>query len=302
MENTPQETTQTILGGGDNSVVENNVVTSDNQNDQAPKNDGGTFDFSGMIDKEGFFTENWKDSLPEEIRNEPCLDNMKNFATLAKSYVNSQKMIGKNKIALPGENASQEEIDAFYTALGRPEKAELYKHDKVELPEGIGLDDAAVAEFRNFAFENGISQSVFEKALAFDVKRTQAAQAAAIAAHNKEYQETLDKLKAQYGENLPARIAQVDKALTTFGIRDIFVDRGLTNNYQIFEALANIGASISESKLKAGDVPQTFRSPQQQIDEIYADPNGAIYNVDHPGHDKAVADVKRLMQQINMNH
>lgn len=302
MENTPQETTQTILGGGDNSVVENNVVTTDNQSEQTPQSGGGTFDFSGMIDKEGFFTENWKDSLPEEIRNEPCLDNMKNVTTLAKSYVNSQKMIGKNKIALPGENATQEEIDAFYTALGRPEKAELYKHDKVELPEGIGLDDATVAEFRNFAFENGISQSVFEKALAFDVKRTQAAQAAAIAAHNKEYQETLDKLKAQYGENLPARIAQVDKALTTFGIRDIFVDRGLTNNYQIFEALANIGASISESKLKAGDVPQTFRSPQQQIDEIYADPNGAIYNVDHPGHDKAVAEVKRLMQQINMNH
>lgn len=297
-DNTPQETQaapQTILGGGDNSIVTNNVVNTDNQGEHAAQPSGGTFDFSKMMDAEGFFSDNWKDSLPEELRNEPCLDNVKNFATLTKSYVNSQKMIGKNKIALPGENATKEEIDAFYTALGRPEKAELYKHDKVELPEGIGLDDAAVAEFRNFAFENGISQSVFEKALAFDVKRTQAAQAAAIAAHNKEYDETLAKLKSQYGDNLPARIAQVDKALTTFGIRDIFIDRGLTNNYQIFEALANIGASISESKLKAGDVPQTFTSPQQQIDEIYSDPNGAIYNVDHPGHDKAVAEVKRLM-------
>ena len=300
--NTPDNTRvapQTILAGGDNGIVDTQVVDTDGQGTPDTKTAVGSFDYSKMIDAEGFFSENWKDSLPEELRNEPCLENVKNFATLTKSYVNSQKMIGKNKIALPGENATQEELDAFYTALGRPEKAELYKHDKVELPEGIGLDDAAVAQFRNFAFENGISQAVFEKALAFDVERTRQAQLAAIAAHNKEYDETLSKLKSQYGDDLPARIAQVDKALTTFGIRDIFIDRGLTNNYQIFEALANIGSSISESRLKAGDVPQTFTTPKQQIDEIYADPKGAIYDPDHPGHEKAVAEVKRLMALMN---
>lgn len=296
------EDSKTILDGGDNSVKAAPVVNPGSQPEEGNPSESGTFDFSKMMDSEGFFADNWKNSLPEELRNEPCLDNVKNFATLTKSYVNSQKMIGKNKIALPGDNASKEEMDAFYTALGRPESAEAYKHDGVELPEGITLDEAAVKEFREFAFQNGISQAVFAKALAFDVQRAQQAQAAAVAAHNKEYDETLAKLQSQYGSNLPARMAQVDKALTTFGIKDVFLERGLTNNYQIFEALANIGASISESKLKAGDVPQAFTSPQQQIDEIYADPNGAIYNSDHPGHEKAVAEVKRLMALMNQQH
>ena len=289
---------KTLLAGGESPEQNDAVINPmDGRNtDPDHKQDPGTaFDYSTMLDQQGFFAENWKDSLPEELRNEPCLDNVKNFATLTKSFVSAQKMIGKNKIAIPGENASQDEINAFYSALGRPDSASEYKHDHIELPEGIALDDSAVEEFRNFAFSNGISQDVFEKALAFDIARAQKAQEAALAAHNQEYDATLAKLQEQYGDNLPARIAQVDKALTTFGLKEIFVERGLTNNYQIFEALANIGERISESKLKAGDVPQKFTSPQQQIDAIYADPNGPIYNMDHPGHDAAVAEVKRLM-------
>lgn len=300
-EQNEQTQAQTILGGTDNGVVTERVET-DNGSGGGETSAAATqeaFDFSTIVDSKGFFADNWKDSLPEDLRNEPCLENVKNFATLTKSFVNAQKMIGKNKIAIPGENASDEEKAAFYTALGRPEKAEDYKSDGVELPEGITLDDNLVGEFRKFAFENGVSQELFQKALAFDAMRAERAAREAVAAHNKEYNTTLAKLKEQYGEDLPARIAQVDKAMTTFGIKEIFIEKGLTNNYQIFEALANIGAAISESKLKGGENPPKFTSPKQQIDEIYADPNGPIYNVDHPAHERTVAQVRSLMAQMN---
>lgn len=293
------EETQTILGGGDAAVTTEPQVNGDPAPAPAAGGSDAAFDYSTLVDSQGFFGENWKNSLPEELRNEACLDNVKNFATLAKSYVNSQKMIGRNKIALPGENATEAELNEFYSALGRPAESKDYKTDNIELPEGIGLDDSAVAEFRETAFAMGLSQEAFEKALAFDVARTAKARAEAIAAHNHEYDETMAKLKAQYGNDLPGRIAQVDKALSTFGIKDIFVEKGLTNNYAIFEALANIGARISESRLKEGDLPQKFTSPQQRIDEIYGDPNGPIYKMDHPKHDETVAEVKRLMAQIN---
>lgn len=292
------EEKNTILSGNDASVVNEPQVNPAVDPQPAAGEKDGFFDYSGMIDSEGFFSENWKNSLPEDLRNEPCLDNVKNFATLTKSFVNAQKMIGKNKIAIPGENATEEERNAFYTALGRPSTADEYKHEGVELPEGITLDDNAIKEFRNFAYENGLSQQVYEKALAFDVLRAQKSYEAAVKAHNQEYEQTMSKLRDQYGDQLQGRIAQVDKALTTFGIKDLFIEKGLTNNYQVFEALAKIGESISESKLKAGDVQNNFRTVQQQIDDIYSDPNGAIYNMDHPGHDRAVAEVKRLMSLV----
>lgn len=297
---------KTILGGDDSQVVEDQQLDpAANNNDGNPGdtgndgNPGNAFDFSVSIDKDGFFADNWKDGLPEDLRNEPSLAGVKNLTTLAKSYVNAQKMVGKNKISIPGENATDDERNAFFTALGRPATANDYKHDKVEIPEGYQLDDAQVAAFRETAFNIGLSQEGFEKALAFDLARTKQATEAAIAEYNREYEETMGKLQQQYGDKLPARISQVDKALTTFGIKEIFVEKGLTNNYQIFEALAKIGASISETKLKDGDVQQNFKTPQQQIEDIYADPNGAIYNAEHPGHDKAVAEVKRLMALVN---
>lgn len=296
----PEETTtQTILGGGDATTVDTPAVTPGEDTEKDTAAPSGNYDYSTMLDAQGFFAENWKDSLPEELRNEPCLDNVKNFATLTKSYVNSQKMIGKNKIAIPGENATEEERNAFYSALGRPATANDYKHDNVKLPEGIELDENAVSKFKEFAFKNGISQEVYEQALAFDIERARVAQEAAVAAHNQEYTATMNKLQEKYGDNLPARIAQVDKALTTFGIKDIFVEKALTNNFEIFEALANIGSRISESKLMPGEVAQNFKTPQQQIDDIYADKNSPIYQMDHPKHDATVAEVKRLMALIN---
>ena len=294
------EETKTILSGGDSAVVdEQQIVPNEAADKDSSVGAGDTFDYSGMIDSQGFLGENWRECLPEDLRGEPCLDSIKNFTTLAKSYVNAQKMIGKNKIALPDQNSTQEEKDAFYSALGRPDAADKYSVDNVELPEGITLDEGAMQKFREFAFSQNLSQDVFEQALAFDIERFRAAQEMAVAAQNKEYDETMSKLQQQYGSNLPARIAQVDKALTTFGIKEIFLEKALTNNYQIFEALAKIGESISESKLKNSDISQSVSTPQQQLDAIYADPDNPIYHFDHPGHDRVVAEAKRLVALIS---
>jgi hypothetical protein len=290
--------TKTILADGAAPIQDTPPITTVQPVTETPAAQAapvGSFDFSSLVDKDGFFAENWREALPEELRQESCLDSIKNFATMAKSFVSAQKMIGKNKIALPSENSSAEEWNTFYSALGRPESADKYSVEGVSLPEGMNFNEDSVKAFRDFCFENGLSQKTFEQAVAWDIKRAEAAQKAALDAHNKEYDETMAKLQEQYGSNLPARISQVEKALSTFGIRDIFIEKGLTNNYQIFEALANIGASISESRLKDGGTPQTFVSPQQQIDEIYADKNHPIFHEEDPRHDHAVAEVKRLI-------
>jgi hypothetical protein len=294
------EEQKTILAGGDGNVGETQVVGIEGERAAAQTDTAApAADFSGIIDKDGFFSENWRQALPEDIRGESCLDSIKNISTMAKSFVSAQKMVGKNKISLPGENSTEEEWGAFYSALGRPEKAESYSLDGVEIPDGISLNEDSVTAFKEFCFSNGMSQKVFEQAVAWDIKRSEEAREAQIRAYNQEYDETLSKLKAQYGEDLDARISQVDKALTTFGIKDIFVERGLTNNYRIFEALANIGASISESKLKGGAVQATFTTPKQQLDDLYADRSGPLYDPNHPKHEQAVAEAKRLISLIN---
>jgi hypothetical protein len=285
----------TILGGEDNAAIVDTPVVVPAAGDNAPAdNTSQSFDYTKMVTADGGLAENWREALPEDIRNERCLDSIKTVGTLAKSFVSAQKMIGANKIALPGENATADEIDAFHRALGRPDKQDDYSVEGIELPEGIELDDQLVNGFREYAFKHGMSQKDFAEAIAFDVQRVANSMQAQQQAAAEEYNTTLGKLKTEWGESFDQNIAQCNKALTTFGLMDLFEEKGLLNNYDAITALTRIGAAMSESKLKGGEFT-TPTDPQSQLDEIISNPDHAYYKKDHPGHDAAVRRVNELL-------
>ena len=61
----------------------------------------------------------FRDSLPEDLRNNPSLKNFNDVGGLAKSYVHAQRMIGADKIALPNQNSTDEDWANVYNKLGR---------------------------------------------------------------------------------------------------------------------------------------------------------------------------------------
>jgi len=96
--------------------------------------------------------------IPEEHKAEESLKNITNFGDLVKGYVNAQHTIGKKGVIIPEEGASDEEMNAFHTAMGRPEKATDYEFAKPNLPDGMEFDEKLDAGFREFAHKNGLSQ------------------------------------------------------------------------------------------------------------------------------------------------
>lgn len=71
----------------------------------------------------------WRSALPEELRNDKALAQVRDVPSLAKGYVEAQKLVG-GSVRVPKDDAKPEEWDAFYGKLGRPPSA-----DKYELPE-----------------------------------------------------------------------------------------------------------------------------------------------------------------------
>ena len=67
------------------------------------------------------------DSLPEDLRVEPSLRNFTDPASLAKSYVHAQRMIGADKIPLPGKTATDEDWANVWSKLGRPQAPSEYQ-------------------------------------------------------------------------------------------------------------------------------------------------------------------------------
>lgn len=289
------EEEQTILGGeGTATGITNEQTVSGGEPEEKPTQ-GEAFDFAKMVGSEGALAENWREGLPESIRGEKCLDSIKTIGTLAQSYVHAQHAIGSNKVAIPGENATPEEWNAFYKACGRPDTEDAYKHDGVKLPEGIVLDEEQVKEFRKFAFEHGMSQKAFEAALAFDAGRVEKMQKQAAAAHEAEYNETLTKLRSEFGGRMETVVAQCNKAMETFGLTEVLREKGLLNNYTIIKALAGIGERIGESKLRGGEAQVSAGDPASRLAEIQGNQEDPYYRKDHPAHNARVAEVNGLL-------
>ena len=76
----------------------------------------------------------WRASLSDDIRHDPSLASIQDVNGLAKSFIHGQKMVGADKVVLPKEDASPEEMNEFYNRLGRPEKYEISRPD---LPQGL---------------------------------------------------------------------------------------------------------------------------------------------------------------------
>ena len=143
-----------------------------------------------------------------------------------------------------------------------------------------------------------MSQKAFEAALAFDVGRVEKIQQAAKAAHDAEYNETLTKLRTEFGDRFDTVVAQCNKAMETFGLTEVLRDKGLLNNYTIIKALAGIGERIGESKLKGGEAQVSAGDPSARLDEIRSNPDDPYYKKDHPAHNARVAEVNGLLAAI----
>ncbi len=69
----------------------------------------------------GDFRAEW----PDELKNDPALKDFKDTAALAKAYADTKKLVGQ-KLGIPGPDATPEQKDAFYEALGVPKEAAGY--------------------------------------------------------------------------------------------------------------------------------------------------------------------------------
>ena len=127
---------------------------------------------AGIIGEDGNFSENWRESLPEEMRAEKGLENFKNLAGLAKSFLDTKRMVGKDKIAIPNENSTEGEWDAFYIAAGRPTTAGDYNLKRPEeLPEEHFSQDL-VNKAQDLFHKIGLSQNQADALMAFNTGNT----------------------------------------------------------------------------------------------------------------------------------
>jgi len=99
-------------------------------------------------------TSDWRSMLPEDLRDHSALTSINDVPNLAKSFVNAQSMIGRDKIAIPSQHSSPDDWNQVYEKLGRPEGPDNYE---MEVPEGSNED--FVGWYKNTAHELGLNNA-----------------------------------------------------------------------------------------------------------------------------------------------
>ena len=241
--------------------------------------------------------ENWRDTLPEDIRDDPSLEPIKDIPNLAKSYINAQRMVGADKVVIPGDDATDEERAQFFQKLGRPENPDGYGITKPsDLPEGMPYDEEYVKEFVAQAHTLGLTTNqamgLWKWGMERDVNRFQTT----VQEMEQARQEAETALRKEWGKAYDERMAGIKFLVDKFGgdeVRKVFDSTGIGNNPALAKFLADIANEFSEDTLRGMGEPRFgTKSPaeaKKEIQELWADKKflDAYWNPKHPGNKAA---------------
>ena len=244
----------------------------------------------------------WKESLPEDLKSDPSLLTVKDVPGLAKSYIHAQKMIGADKIALPGKNASEEEWDAVYNKLGKPEEAKTYEEDFGDLP----IPEENVKNFKDAAHKLGLNQTQFKGLTTWykDLIKTQVEDINVDADTKRAESEAA--LRKEFGKTYDAKLKSSQRVFQTYGdtkFLDVELKDGtkLGNHPTFIKLMSNIADTISEDKIATGEKGSEFFTPaeaKRKIAELTV--TGSPYwNRKDPGHEDAVKEVADMQEMVH---
>lgn len=200
----------------------------------------------------------WYDDIAEEpVRELMKTKGYKSPAEAAMAYHNLNKLVsgtngGADVVAVyPGENATTEQLDAFYKKLGRPDAPEGYA---IKTPEGVTADEGMVSFAQKTFHAAGLSPKqadvVAEAWNNYVAERAQK-DAAQFAADNAA---ELDQYKANFKGNFDEAVAAGKRVVEALGLEQDVLTKleGAVGAKAMLEVFSKIGLKSSEGGFTAG--------------------------------------------------
>jgi hypothetical protein len=264
------------------------------------------------------------DLLPEDLRMDPSLQDIRDVEQLAKNYRETKKFVG-NSVRIPTEEASAEDrkaflnklsglseviikpssddadgMKAFKAKLGIPDTEDGYSYS---FDEGTDLvvDTDFIKSFNKFALENQLTKAQADKMLKTEIANAQEAKAN-MAKNATEYSA---KLKEMWGQAYEDKVAKANTALTLMQAKmapeiQALADAGVLNNPAVLMMLADIGALTSEKSAAGVSFKSTTNTPadaEALIADIRGNRNHPYHLQYHPDHERAVQYMSKLYDQ-----
>lgn len=227
------------------------------------QDDGGGSDNANAGEQVKGQRPSWMSSLPDDFKTNDVLAKYPSIGDAAKELVSFKTSEGK-MVTIPGEDATEEQRQAFYEKLGRPKTADKYTISKpADLPKDIEYAPEVESAFKSFAHQHGLTNTQAKEAYnwywglvknGFE-RREQAIKQANEAAVNKlkdEWHGDAFKINTELATRAFKKFCgESEEAIKL--IDESKVDGVTLGNHPVFlKVFASIGKAISDSSLGDG--------------------------------------------------
>lgn len=174
---------------------------------------------------------------------------------LARSYETLEAQIGKKGIIVPGPNATAQERDAFYSALGRPAKPEEYgfaKPDKIRVGDKeLAVPDTAWSADRAKAWQQtlhelGVPKDVAQKIMLKATEESVTGLDAIAGLQAKSLADAKAAMKTEWGADFDANLGGARRVAEQFGGEEMLNHPALGNDPVLMRFLAKVAAATKE--------------------------------------------------------
>lgn len=262
------------------------VLSGQQQQPAAGSPEAGSAAAAGAGNQQSQISADWRSALPEELRGESVFESIKGkdvneaLPVLAKNYVNAQKLVGADRISIPGKNATPEQIAEYHKKLGVPDKPDAYEH---KLPEGLKpeqLDTALLTTWKERLHKAGIpktaAEQIINQYLEDNAGQINAQETARIESDKQNDLSVREKWGDKYDENSNFARHALEQ-LGTPELAQFFDQSGLGNHPELVEFFAKAGRAIAEDTARgAGDgtgdgAPRTAAAAQAELTRLQND-------------------------------
>ena len=239
------------------------------------------------------------------LKSYPSLSRFKTVDDLGKSYGEAEKFIG-GSVRIPDANTSEEDRNAFYTKLGRPESPDKYD---IRVAEGAPLDEKLVGAFKGVAHSLGLNSEQAQKLT--DWYSGQAAgimeqQGTQRTAQIQQWESEVDRM---WGWQKAKNDAIGARALMTMlegnaehPLAKMLDETGLGNHPALRQFFYELGMKQGEDRFVEGDQgpsEEDVTSARDEINAIRGDKNHAYWDARKPGYQEARARMRKLYDLIH---
>jgi len=263
--------------------------------------EGSTGSGGGDGGKQITIPENWKEALPEDLRNDPSMGHIQTPEALAKSYIHAQKAVGKDKFFVPDENATDDDWNEIHSKLGKPGTAKEYTFD---FKTGQSLDEDMLNKSREVFHKAGLNNKQAAVITQFFIDESEAQEATTKTLSEDFEKEQVSKIKKEWGEAFEAKVNKLNIGLKHFDksgeLLAYLQDTKQTNSIPLMKFLAAVGETLDEGTIKGDAGKSGMATPDEarsKISSIYSDAAHPYMNARHPKHEEAVREMEALNKQ-----